>query len=110
MRRIVCPKGQRVPCMDGTVAEWAQRVLPLAFGTVFIGGLVGYRALQFSRRYGFSPIHLPSSRDHSAHAFLARVLVVFFGVILALGTLATFWPAGLEALDLLYVQRSPVLL
>jgi protein-S-isoprenylcysteine O-methyltransferase Ste14 len=96
--------------MHSTIAEWSQKVLPLAFGIIFIGGLVGYRALRFSRRYGFSPIHVPPSSDHSARAFLGRVLVVLFGIILTLGALAAFWPAGLEALDLLYVRRSPVLL
>jgi protein-S-isoprenylcysteine O-methyltransferase Ste14 len=96
--------------MDSTVVAWSQRLLPLAFGLVFFGGLVGCRALRFRRRHGFSPIHIPPSNDHSAHAFLARVLVALIAVILTLGALAAVWPAGLETVDWLYAQRSPVLL
>jgi protein-S-isoprenylcysteine O-methyltransferase Ste14 len=82
-----------------TVGEWCLRCLPLAFGIVFIGGLVGWRSLRFYRRYGHSPIRWPRAGAGWAQTFLSRVLVVFFGVILALGALAAFWPAGLEAVD-----------
>jgi hypothetical protein len=92
------------------VAQCCQRYLPLAFAVLFIGGLVGYRARRFFRVYGFSPIHVPRAGDQSAHAFLSRVLVVCFGVVLTLGALAAFWPAGLEAVDLLYARRSLALL
>jgi protein-S-isoprenylcysteine O-methyltransferase Ste14 len=92
------------------VIEWCQRYLPLVFGVSFIGVLVGYRAWRFSRIYGFSPIHVPRAGDPSAHAFLSRILVACFGVILALGALAAFWPAGLQAVDLLYATPHPALL
>jgi protein-S-isoprenylcysteine O-methyltransferase Ste14 len=92
------------------VADWCMRYLPLAFGVVFVGGLVGYRAVRFYRAHGRSPIHVPRRLDSSAHAFLSRVLLLFFVVVLALGALAAFWPEGLEALDLLYPRRDPVLL
>jgi protein-S-isoprenylcysteine O-methyltransferase Ste14 len=92
------------------VAQYSQRYLPLAFAVVFIGGLVGYRALRFSRVYGFSPIHVPRAADQSAHALLSRLLVACFVVVLALGALAAFWPDGLEAVDLLYARRHPALL
>jgi protein-S-isoprenylcysteine O-methyltransferase Ste14 len=91
-------------------SSWCLSYLPLAFGVAFIGGLVGYRALRFYRIYGVSPIHVPRAGDRSAHAFLSRTLVACFAVILTLGLLAAFWPAGLEAVDLLYARRSPVLL
>ena len=71
--------------MLSIVAQCCQRYLPLAFAVLFIGGLVGYRALRFSRLYGFSPIHVPRAGDQSAHAFLSRVLVACFVVVLALG-------------------------
>jgi protein-S-isoprenylcysteine O-methyltransferase Ste14 len=93
-----------------TVVEYCQRFLPLAFGIVFIGGLVGWRSWRFYRLYGRSPIHRPRSGDSSANAFLSRVLVVFFGMILALGALAAFWPEGLGAVDLLYRPPGPALL
>jgi protein-S-isoprenylcysteine O-methyltransferase Ste14 len=92
------------------IAEWCLRYLPLAFGLLFIGGLVGYRAARFSRVYGFSPIHVPQAGDQSAHSFLFRVLLVCFGIVLALGALAAFWPEGLEAVDQLYARRHPALL
>lgn len=92
------------------LTQWCLRYLPLVFGVLFIGGLVGYRAWRFYRAYGFSPIHVPRAGDSSAHAFMARMLVVCFGVVLALGALAAFWPVGLEAVDRLYVCRHPVLL
>jgi protein-S-isoprenylcysteine O-methyltransferase Ste14 len=92
------------------VAEMCLRYLPLAFGVLFIGGLLGYRSLRFWRIYGFCPIHLPRPGDPSAHAFLSRVLGACFGVVLTLGALAAFWPEGLEELDLLYAHRHPVLL
>lgn len=93
-----------------TVFECCRRCLPLVFGLVFIGGLVGCRSWRFYRRYGRSPIRIPRAGDGSAQAFLSRVLVVFFGVILALGTLAAFWPTALESADLLYRQPGPALL
>jgi predicted naringenin-chalcone synthase/protein-S-isoprenylcysteine O-methyltransferase Ste14 len=100
-------RGPRVP----TVADWCLRCLPLAFGVVFIGGLVGWRCLRFHRLYGHSPIHFPGCRGRPrAQAFLSRVLAAFFGAILALGVLAAFWPAGLEAVDLLYGPPGLVLL
>jgi protein-S-isoprenylcysteine O-methyltransferase Ste14 len=77
---------------------------------LFIGGLLGYRALRFSRVYGFSPICLPRADDRSAHAFLARLLLVCFGAVIALSAIATLWPDGLETLDPLYVRRHPALL
>ena len=96
--------------MEPTIAQWCLRYLPLAFGVLFIGGLVGCRALRFYRVYGFSPIRVPRAGDRSAHAFLSRVLVAFFGAVLALGALAALWPAGLEAVDPLYASRHPALL
>lgn len=93
-----------------TFADCCPRFLPLAFGIVFIGGLAGCRSWRFYRLYGYSPIHLPRADDGSAHAFLSRVLVVFFVVILTLGALAAFWPEGLAAVDLLYRRPGPVLL
>lgn len=92
------------------LTQWCLRYLPLAFGVLFIGGLVGYRAWRFSRSYGFSPIHVPRAGDSSAHAFMARMLVVCLAAILTLGGLAAFWPAGLEAVDWLYIRRHPALL
>jgi protein-S-isoprenylcysteine O-methyltransferase Ste14 len=97
------------PCMT-IVAEWCQRCLPLAFAVLFIGGLLGCRARRFTRLYGFSPIHVPRAGDQSAHAFLSRVLVACFVIVLALGSLAAFWPEGLETVDLLYERRCSVLL
>jgi protein-S-isoprenylcysteine O-methyltransferase Ste14 len=91
-------------------ADCCQRFLPLAFGVVFIGGLVGYRCFRFYGLYGHSPIHRPRAGDGSAHAFLSRVLVIFFAVILALGTLVAFWPEGLGAVDLLYRRPGRKLL
>jgi protein-S-isoprenylcysteine O-methyltransferase Ste14 len=96
--------------MVSVVVPWCQRYLPLVFAVLFIGGLVGYRALRFYRIYGVSPIHLPRAGDPSAHAFLSRLLVVCFGVVLTLGALAALWPAGLEAVDLLYAPPHPALL
>jgi protein-S-isoprenylcysteine O-methyltransferase Ste14 len=93
-----------------TVIDWCLRCLPLAFGALFIGGLAGGRALRFYRVYGHSPIHVPRAGDRSAGAFLSRVLVVFFGAILALGALAAFWPAALEAVDRLHGRPGPALL
>jgi protein-S-isoprenylcysteine O-methyltransferase Ste14 len=92
------------------ITDWCVRCLPLAFGVAFIGGLLGYRALRFYRRYGRSPIHVPRRGDSSAHAFLSRVLGTFLVAVLALGVLAALWPEALEALDLLYAQRGPALL
>jgi protein-S-isoprenylcysteine O-methyltransferase Ste14 len=92
------------------VAYWGPRCLPLAFAVLFIGGLVGYRARRFSRLYGRSPIHVPQPADQSAHAFLSRVLLGCFGLVLTLGAMAAFWPSGLEAVDLLYERRHPGLL
>ncbi len=96
--------------MVSIVVSWFQRYLPLAFGLLFIGGLLGYRVLRFSRIYGFSPLHIPHAGDQSAPAFLSRLLVVCFGVVLALGVLAALWPEGLETLDLLYSPPQPVVL
>jgi protein-S-isoprenylcysteine O-methyltransferase Ste14 len=93
-----------------TFVDLCQRFLPLAFGVVFIGGLVGCRSLRFYRLYGHSPIRFPRAGDSSAHAFLNRVLVVFFGAILVLGALAACWPEGLAAVDLLYRRAAPALL
>jgi protein-S-isoprenylcysteine O-methyltransferase Ste14 len=93
-----------------TLVDWCLRSLPLAFAVVFIGGLVGCRSLRFYRIYGQSPIRLPHAGDWSAHAFLSRTLLVFFAVILMLGALALIWPAGLEAVDVLYAQSGPVML
>ncbi len=93
-----------------TFSECCQRCLPLVFGFLFIGGLVGCRSLRFNRLYGRSPIVVPRPGDGSAHAFLSRVLVVFFIVILALGTLAAFWPDALTVVDLLYRPPGPALL
>ena len=93
-----------------TVAQWCLRCLPLAFGVLFIGGLVGYRALRFSQVYGINPIHLPRAGDQSAHAFLSRMLVLFFAMVLILGALAALWPAGLEAIDRLHAPPQPALL
>jgi protein-S-isoprenylcysteine O-methyltransferase Ste14 len=93
-----------------TFSECCQRFLPLVFGIAFIGGLVGCRSLRFYRLYGRSPIVVPRPGDGSAHAFLSRVLAVFFIVILTLGTLAAFWPDALEAADLLHRPPGPVLL
>jgi protein-S-isoprenylcysteine O-methyltransferase Ste14 len=92
------------------MVQACQRYLPLTFGVLFIGVLMGYRALRFSRVHGFSPIHVPRAGDQSAHAFLSRVLVAFFGVVLTLGALAAFWPAGLQAVDLAYAAPPPALL
>jgi protein-S-isoprenylcysteine O-methyltransferase Ste14 len=92
------------------ITEYAQRYLPLAFAIAFIGGLVGYRALRFSRDHGSSPIHVPRAGDRSAHALLSRVLAGWFVVVFGLGVLAAFWPAALEAVDLLYARRGPGLL
>jgi protein-S-isoprenylcysteine O-methyltransferase Ste14 len=92
------------------IEQWCQRCLPLTFGVLFIGGLLVYRALRFSRRHGFCPIHVPPGGDQSAHAFLSRMLVACFGVVLTLGALAALWPPGLEAVDLLYAPPPPVLL
>jgi protein-S-isoprenylcysteine O-methyltransferase Ste14 len=66
--------------------------------------------LRFYRLYGRSPIVVPRTGDGSAHAFLSRVLAVFFIVILALGALAALWPAALAAVDLLHRPPGPVLL
>jgi protein-S-isoprenylcysteine O-methyltransferase Ste14 len=93
-----------------TLADWCLRSLPLAFAVAFIGGLVGCRALRFYRIYGQSPIRLPRAGDCSAQAFLSRMLLVFFAVILVLAALAVIWPAGLEAVDLLYAKPGPALL
>jgi protein-S-isoprenylcysteine O-methyltransferase Ste14 len=93
-----------------SLADWCSRCLPLAFGVLFVGGLVGWRALRFYRRHGRSPIHVPRAGDRSAHALLSRALLVFFVVILTLGTLAAFWPPGLETVDSLYRRRGPGLL
>jgi protein-S-isoprenylcysteine O-methyltransferase Ste14 len=92
------------------IAEWCLRYLPLAFGVLFIGGLLGYRALRFSRVYGFSPIHPPQAGDQSAHGFLFRVLLACFAIVLTLGALAALWPDGLESIDPLYARRHPALL
>jgi protein-S-isoprenylcysteine O-methyltransferase Ste14 len=92
------------------VMLWSQRYLPLTFGLLFIGGLLGYRAMRFARIYGFSPVHGPRGGDVSAPAFLARILLAVFALVLTLGALAAFWPAGLEALDLLYAPPHPALL
>jgi protein-S-isoprenylcysteine O-methyltransferase Ste14 len=91
-------------------SDCCQRCLPLAFGIAFIGGLLGYRSWRFYRLHGRSPIVVPRAGDLSAHAFLSRVLVVFFGAILALGALAAFWPEGLGTADLLYRRPGSALL
>ncbi len=82
------------------------RLLPLLFGVLFIGGLVGYRAARFQRRYGHSPIHRPAAEDRSAHAFLSRTLVVYFLMILVLGGLVAIAPGALEAVDLLFARHT----
>src|SRR4051794_33315971 len=92
------------------VAQWCLRCLPLAFGVLFIGGLVGYRARRFSPLYGVCPLHVRRAGDPSAHAFLSRLLLGCFAVVLTLGTLAAVWPAGLEAVDRLYACPHPALL
>jgi protein-S-isoprenylcysteine O-methyltransferase Ste14 len=92
------------------VADWCLRYLPLAFAVVFVGGLLGCRALRFYLLHGRSPIRVPRRGDSSAHAFLSRVLGVFLVVVLALGALAACRPKALEAIDLLYAYRDPVLL
>jgi protein-S-isoprenylcysteine O-methyltransferase Ste14 len=91
-------------------AHWCLRCLPLAFSALFIGGLLGYRALRFSRRHGFSPIHIPRAGDPSAHAFLSRVLAACFAVVISLGALAALWPAGLQAIDRLHAPPPAALL
>src|SRR5438034_68469 len=96
--------------MLSILALWCERYLPLAFGVLFVGGLLGYRVLRFSRVHGFSPVHIPRAGDHSAQAFLSRVLLVCFGVVLTLGAAAAFWPDGLEIVDLLYERRQPALI
>jgi protein-S-isoprenylcysteine O-methyltransferase Ste14 len=93
-----------------TFIDYCQRYLPLVFGVLFIGGGVGWRALRFYLLYGRSPIVIPRPSDVSAFAFLARALAVFFEVVLALGALAALWPAGLEAVDLLYSPPGPALM
>jgi protein-S-isoprenylcysteine O-methyltransferase Ste14 len=93
-----------------TLVDLCLRGLPLVFAVVFIGGLVGCRSWRFYRIYGQSPIRLPRDGDCSAHAFLSRMLLVFFAGIFVLGALALIWPAGLEAVDLLYTQPGPVVL
>jgi protein-S-isoprenylcysteine O-methyltransferase Ste14 len=92
------------------LTHWCLRCLPLAFAVLFIGGLVGYRAVRFSRIHGLCPIHVPRAGDQSAQAFLSRMLVVCFAAVLTLGTLAALWPDGLEAVDPLYARRHPALL
>ena len=92
-----------------TAIDWCLGWLPLAFGVVFIGGLLGCRALRFYRLHGHSPVHVPRAGDRSAGAWLSRVLVVFFAAILVLGVLAAFWPAGLAAVDGLYRRPGPAL-
>jgi protein-S-isoprenylcysteine O-methyltransferase Ste14 len=92
------------------LADCCQRWLPLAFGVVFIGGLVGCRSLRFYRLYGRSPFRFPRAGDGSANAFLSRALLPFFGAILGLGALAAFWPAALGAADPLYRRPGPALL
>jgi protein-S-isoprenylcysteine O-methyltransferase Ste14 len=84
--------------------------LPLAFGVVFIGGLVGFRCLRFYRLRGHSPVHFPRAGDGPAHALLSGALVLFLGAILALGALAAFWPAALGAADPLYRRPGLALL
>ncbi len=96
--------------MASIFAEWCLRYLPLAFGVLFIGGLLGYRARRFVRVYGFSPIHVPPAGDQSAGGFLFRALLACFGAILTLGALAAVGPAVLEAVDPLYACRHPALL
>lgn len=93
-----------------TFFDCCQRGLPLAFGIVFIGGLVGCRCWRFYRLHGRSPIHFPRAGDSSAYAFLSRVLVVFLGMILALGLVTVFWPEGLSRVDLLYQSPGPALM
>ncbi len=92
------------------VLDWCVRCLPLAFAVLFIGGLVGYRAVRFVRLYGFSPIHVPRPADWTAHACLSRVLVLCFAAILALAALAAFWPAVLQTVDPSYFHAQPALL
>ena len=96
--------------MVSILTSWCLRYLPLAFAILFIGGLLGYRVLRFSRRHGFSPIHVPRPGDQSAHAFLSRVLVACFGVVLALAALAALWPAALQTVDRLYAPPPLALL
>jgi protein-S-isoprenylcysteine O-methyltransferase Ste14 len=92
------------------ILHFCPRCLPLAFGVLFIGGLLGYRALRFSRRHGFCPIHIPRPGDQSAHAFLSRLLGACFGVVLALAALAALWPAALQTVDRLYFHPPFALL
>jgi protein-S-isoprenylcysteine O-methyltransferase Ste14 len=90
------------------VQSW-ERYLPLSLGILFIGCLFGYRALRFSRIYGFSPILIPRAGGGAGQAFLSSAVPVGFLVVLGLGALAAFWPQQLERIDPLYGQRLPVL-
>jgi protein-S-isoprenylcysteine O-methyltransferase Ste14 len=92
--------------VSATLLDWCLRLLPLAFGVAFVGGLVGYRAARFRLRYGRWPVHPPRGGDRSAHALLSRALVGFFAAVLGLGALAAFWPEGLETIDPLYGRRG----
>jgi protein-S-isoprenylcysteine O-methyltransferase Ste14 len=87
-----------------------ERWVPLVFWVAFVAGLVGYRAARFRRRYGIDLIRRPASSDLSAHAFLSRALIAFFGVMLVLSLLAALSPGWLEVIDPLYARRPVELL
>src|SRR5687767_14304368 len=91
-------------------SPWLLRFLPLIFALAFIGGLVGYRAARFQRRYGRSPINRPPAGDRSAHAFLSRMVAVYFCVLMLLAVIVAVSPEALETIDLLYARRSAPLL
>jgi protein-S-isoprenylcysteine O-methyltransferase Ste14 len=93
-----------------TWLQSASQYIPLIFSLLFIGVLFWYRVLRFSRIYGRSPINTPRSNDYSAHALLSRLLLVSFVLAILLASLAAFWPAVLERLDLLYEHRRTTLL
>ena len=82
---------------------------PLVIAGFFIGGLVGWRAARFRRLYGRSPIHRPKRGDTSAHAFLSRMLVVYFGALVALALAAALVPATLVRVDPLFARRHPLI-
>lgn len=86
------------------------RCVPLLGAVAFIGITLGYRGLRFRRQWGYSPFRLPAGDDVSAHAFLARVLVVVLALMVLMGVLVAVAPEALEAVDPLFGQRSLPLL
>jgi protein-S-isoprenylcysteine O-methyltransferase Ste14 len=89
---------------------WLSRFAPLLFWIFFVGGLVGYRAKRFQRRFGTNPIRSPQATDLSAHAFLSRALLGYFVLLLTLSLVVAAAPGLLESMDPLYARRPPVLL